>query len=64
MLQLLAKHRNTIHEYSYVPDNLIFHGKGNRYFGVELEIDDGGTDNDNAQALLEVANDKVEKPIY
>ena len=53
-------HRNTIHEYSYVPDNLIFHGKGNRYFGVELEIDDGGTDNDNAQALLEVANDRAE----
>ena len=32
----------SFHEYSYTPD-LVFHGKGLRHFGVELEIDDGGT---------------------
>ena len=36
------EHCEVIHEYSYTPD-LVFHGKGLRHFGVELEIDDGGT---------------------
>ena len=36
------EHSEVIHEYSYTPD-LVFHGKGLRHFGVELEIDDGGT---------------------
>ena len=38
------EHCEVIHEYSYTPD-LVFHGKGLRHFGVELEIDDGGTVN-------------------
>ena len=44
-----------IHEYDYTPE-LIFHGKGLRKFGVELEIDDGGKSCSNANRLLEVAN--------
>lgn len=44
-----------IHDYDYVPD-LVFHGKGLRKFGVELEIDDGGKSCSNANRLLEVAN--------
>ena len=46
-----------IHNYSYKPTP-IFYGDEtvNRYFGVELEIDDGGRDNDNAHHLLQVGN--------
>ncbi len=46
---------NFIRDYSYKPEP-IFYGKGNRYFGVELEIDLGGRDDDNAQSILEVGN--------
>lgn len=44
-----------IHEYDYVPD-LVFHGKGLRKFGVELEIDEGGKSHSNAKRLLKIAN--------
>ena len=50
------EHNDVIHEYSYTPD-LVFHGKGLRHFGVELEIDDGGTVNSNAQKLLDSPDD-------
>ena len=53
------EHCEVIHEYSYTPD-LVFHGKGLRHFGVELEIDDGGTVNSNAQKLLDIANANAE----
>ncbi|MCC2177077.1 zinc-binding protein [Agathobaculum butyriciproducens] len=53
------KHCEVIHEYNYTPD-LVFHGKGLRHFGVELEIDDGGTVNSNAQKLLDIANASAE----
>ena len=53
------EHNDVIHEYSYTPD-LVFHGKGLRHFGVELEIDDGGTVNSNAQKLLDIANANAE----
>ncbi|MBQ3256642.1 MAG: amidoligase family protein [Oscillospiraceae bacterium] len=46
---------STIHDYSFKPEP-IFYGKGERYFGVELEIDIGGHDDDNAQSILEVGN--------
>lgn len=46
---------DAISEYGYKPDP-IFYGTGSRYFGVELEIDIGGKDNDNAQTLLDIAN--------
>ena len=38
----------------------MFHGKGLRHFGVELEIDEGGTVNSNAQKLLDIANASAE----
>lgn len=47
-----------IHEYDYMPE-LVFHGKGLRRFGVELEIDQGGHENNNASRLLRVANRKA-----
>ena len=49
---------NPIHEYDYVPD-LVFHGKGLRKFGVELEIDEGGKDWENAKKILNVANENA-----
>ena len=54
-----GEHCEVIHEYSYTPD-LVFHGKGLRHFGVELEIDDGGTDRYNAEKLLNIANADTE----
>lgn len=48
--------RNTsIHEYGYKPEP-IFYGDSNRYFGVELEIDGAGKDDDYAEELLDIAN--------
>ena len=44
-----------IHDYSYKP-NPIFYGDGNRYFGIELEIDEVGKDDDYAEELLDIAN--------
>lgn len=49
----------SIKEYSYKPDP-IFYGEGKRFFGVELEIDDGGKDDDSANELLDIANCKDE----
>ncbi len=48
-----------IHDYSYKPDPF-FRGTGERYFGVELEIDNGGKDEDNACELLDLANKACE----
>ena len=48
-----------IHDYSYKPDPL-FYGDGSRYFGVELEIDDAGTNKSHAQKLLSIANRNAE----
>lgn len=50
---------SSIHDYSYKPDPL-FYGNSKRYFGVELEIDDGGKDSDNADSLLYTANHRAE----
>ncbi len=49
------RENSSIRDYSYKP-NPIFYGTGNRYFGVELEIDKGGHYNDNADILLDTAN--------
>ena len=57
------EHCEVIHEYSYTPD-LVFHGKGLRHFGVELEIDDGGTVNSNAQKLLDIRDKDAEKSLH
>jgi len=51
-----------LHGYSYRPDS-IFYGGGNRYLGVELEIDRGGKSFCNAQKICDVANGE-EKQIY
>jgi len=44
-----------IHEYSYRP-SFHFYGKGPRFFGVELEIDEGGERERHAEKLLQIAN--------
>lgn len=44
-----------IHEYGYKPE-AIFYGQGDRFFGVELEIDGGGEYTDNAESILGIAN--------
>ena len=44
-----------IQDYYYKP-NPIFYGDGNRYFGVELEIDDAGENNTNAAKIVNIAN--------
>ena len=44
-----------IHDYYYKPEP-IFYGEGNRFFGVELEIDGAGESETNARKLCEVAN--------
>ncbi len=52
----IEEHRShSIHDYSYKPEP-IFYGDSNRYFGVELEIDDGGKYSDNADELLQIGN--------
>lgn len=46
---------SSIKTYCYKPDP-IFYGSGSFYMGVELEIDDGGEDNANADELLCIGN--------
>ena len=46
---------STIHDYYFKPDP-IFYGYGPRYFGVELEIDNGGEVDSRAAQILNVAN--------
>lgn len=43
-----------IHDYYYKPDP-IFYGKGNRFFGVELEVDDAGECDSSAEAVIDIA---------
>ena len=45
----------SIHDYGYKPEP-IFYGDSKRYFGVELEIDGAGKDDENAEKLLLIAN--------
>lgn len=46
---------SAIEDYSYKPCP-VFHGTAGRYFGVELELDEGGESGDNASALMDIAN--------
>ena len=48
-----------IHDYYYKPEP-IFYGEGPRYFGVELEIDGAGEEDDNAQEILDIGNRREE----
>ena len=52
-----------IHDYYYKPVP-IFRGDGPRYFGVELEIDAGGEDDDSAQQIMEIANGNSLENLY
>ena len=49
----------SIHDYSYKPDPIFF-GDGNRYFGVELEIDYGGKSCEKSDKILWAANQNNE----
>lgn len=53
------KHKS-IHEYGYKPEP-VFYGEGNRFFGVELEIDSGGKLSDNADRLLSIGDSSSER---
>lgn len=56
--------RNTqIKNYYYKPVP-IFYGTGPRFFGVELEIDEGGEFDANAKKLLELVNSQGEERLY
>ena len=55
----MNERHNPIKEYCYKPVP-IFYGKSKRYYGVELEMDDGGKDEDNAETLLNIANRDAE----
>ena len=52
----------SIKEYNYKPDP-IFYGKGSRFFGVELEIDEGGEDDSSAEDVMYVGN-RADEHIY
>ena len=56
------RENRSIRSYNYKPEP-IFYGSGNFYFGVELEIDKGGEDNENARELLDIGN-SAENHIY
>ena len=51
-----------IHDYNFKPEP-IFYGDGNRFFGVELEIDGGGSYDSNAEKIADTAN-LYDKHIY
>lgn len=46
---------NHIHDYGYKPEP-IFYGDSSRFFGIELEIDGAGKDDDYAEEILDIAN--------
>ena len=49
-----------IHSYNYKPEPC-FYGQGELYYGVELEIDDGGENSSKAVDILEIANQEDER---
>lgn len=51
--------RTAIHEFDYRPKP-IFYGEGNRFLGVELEIDGNGTDTHYANLFLSTGNRNAE----
>ncbi len=51
--------RCSIHDYSYKPEPY-FCGKGRRFLGIELEVDSGGCNHDNAREIMEtLGNDFI-----
>ncbi len=57
--------RRFIHDYSYKPDPIFYpsYDPTTIYLGVELELDEGGEDSDNAEELLGIVN-SGEEHIY
>ncbi len=53
------RNSGSIRDYNYKPDPIFF-GDGNRYFGVELEIDKGGKDSENAERIISAANSEAD----
>ena len=55
-IECYQRHQDcSIKNYGYKPEP-VFHGSGNLFYGIELEIDKGGEYEDNAQAILNVGN--------
>lgn len=52
--------RRAIRAYNYKPDPL-FYGSGDLFMGVEVEIDHGGENDENAREILDVANAKEDR---
>ncbi len=48
-----------IEEYGFKPEP-VFYGEGSRFFGVELEVDFGGKDEENARRIKTQANTRCE----
>ena len=55
--------RKSIRDYYYKPEPL-FRGDGDRYFGVELEVDGAGEDDDNAAEVMSIANGNGLENLY
>ena len=55
------KRNRPIKHYHYKPDPIFYGSDSDLYLGVELEIDRGGEDKENAQQILDVANDGGER---
>lgn len=51
-----VRENSIIHDYNYKPSP-IFYGDSDRYFGIELEIDKGGKEDDYAGEILDIANE-------
>lgn len=60
--EAIQQHKG-IQNYYYKPEPL-FYGEGPRYFGVELELDEGGESSENANCLLEIANECGDERAY
>lgn len=60
-----TRHANqrAIRDYYYKPKP-IFLGKGERFFGVELEVDTAGECNENAERVINIANGEGANRIY
>lgn len=54
---------SSIRDYYYKPKP-IFYGASKRYFGVELEVDDGGEYDENAESVLNIGNNGGVERIY
>ena len=60
------KHKGKIHDYSHKPEPIFYRNNKNQVdlFGVELEVDNGGNNTENAGKLLDIMNDDEEDHIY